>query len=197
MQPLCTDDVEVVVSGRCGCARCWYLLRTCCNSWNVLIIGMQDFNYLICSSLLNEWISKKLTILIVQMGNFYSVLFSPAKSSRLRYQLLRPGNLQSAFTTLHVRVELFTIMLSMCSLISFSSMNLPSVRVYDLNYLNWPLILGDFASDMFWKLMVSVSIIHVIAVCMLKGVPIITTGSLKSRKNGNPEIPLFMGCVST
>ena len=33
------------------------------------------------------------------------------------------------------------------------------------------------------------------AVCVLKGVPIITTGSLKSRKNGNPGMPIFTGCV--
>ena len=32
-------------------------------------------------------------------------------------------------------------------------------------------------------------------VCVLKGVPIITTGSLKSRKNGNPGMPIFTGCV--
>ena len=33
------------------------------------------------------------------------------------------------------------------------------------------------------------------AVCVLKGVPIITTGSLKSRKNRNPGMPIFTGCV--
>ena len=30
---------------------------------------------------------------------------------------------------------------------------------------------------------------------MLKGVPIITTGSPKSRENGNPGMPIFTGCV--
>ena len=28
-----------------------------------------------------------------------------------------------------------------------------------------------------------------------EGVPIITTGSLKPRKNGNPRMPIFTGCV--
>ena len=33
------------------------------------------------------------------------------------------------------------------------------------------------------------------AVSVLKGVPIITLGSLKSRKNRNPGMPIFTGCV--
>ena len=37
--------------------------------------------------------------------------------------------------------------------------------------------------------------LNVPAVCVLKGVPIITTGSLKSRENGNPGMPIFTGCV--
>ena len=53
------------------------------NLWNVLIIEMQDFSHLICSNSWNERIFEKLTILIVGTGNFYSVLFSPAKSFSL------------------------------------------------------------------------------------------------------------------
>ena len=34
-----------------------------------------------------------------------------------------------------------------------------------------------------------------IVYCSGRGVPIITTGCLKSRENGNPGIPIFTGCV--
>ena len=33
------------------------------------------------------------------------------------------------------------------------------------------------------------------AVYVVKGVPIITTGCLKSLENGNPGMPIFTGCV--
>ena len=39
--------------------------------------------------------------------------------------------------------------------------------------------------------------LNVPAVCVLKGVPIITTGCLKSHENGNPGMPIFTGCVYT
>ena len=61
------------------------ITRTRSNLWNVLIIGLQDFNYLIHGT--NEF-SKKLTILIVRTGNFYSVLFYPAKSFSLELPTL-------------------------------------------------------------------------------------------------------------
>ena len=51
---------------------------------------------------------------------------------------------------------------------------------------------------MFSNLTVSTSnirVIWIVAVCVLKGVPIITTGSLKSCKNGNHGMPIFTGCV--
>ena len=92
-----------------------------------------------------------------------------------------------------VRVQLLLIPRS-----SISSTNLPSIWVYDLYYLNWALILIHSAPDMST---VSASIRQYrthrpsSAVCVLKGIPIITTGSPKSRKNGNPGMPIFTGCV--
>ena len=57
---------------------CDYCIHS--NLWNILIIGTQGVNYLILSNSWNESIltKKKLTILIVRTGKFYSVLFSPA-----------------------------------------------------------------------------------------------------------------------
>ena len=92
-----------------------------------------------------------------------------------------------------VRVQLLLIPRS-----SISSTNLPSVWVYDLYYLNWALILVHSAPDMST---VSAYIRQYrthrpsSAICVLKGVPIITTGSLKSCKNGNHGMPIFTGCV--
>jgi len=71
------------------------------NLWNVLIIGTWDFNYSICSNSWNEWIfEKKLTILIVGTGTLYSV-FLLQNLSHLCWQLLTPGNIQSALTEGH------------------------------------------------------------------------------------------------
>ena len=82
-----TADLLGAVQGAKCCTRS--------NLWNILIIGMQDFNYLICSNSWNEWI---LTILIVQTGNIYSVLFPLHNLSFSCCQLLTPGNLQSTLT---------------------------------------------------------------------------------------------------
>ena len=52
-------------------------------------------------------------------------------------------------------------------------------------------ILGHYAPDM----SVLYASLHVPTVCSQRGVPIITTGYLKSRENGNPGMPIFTGCV--
>ena len=57
------------------------MYHTRSNLWNVLIIGMQDFNYLIPSK---SWNKEKTEIPIVRTGNFYSVLLSPANLSLAR-----------------------------------------------------------------------------------------------------------------
>ena len=71
---------------------------------------------------------------------------------------------------------------------------IPSVQVHDLYNLNWPLNTWPFLN---WKLCLPESYASPVssAVCILKGVPIITAGSLKSRKNGNPGMPIFTRCV--
>jgi len=66
------------------------------NTVLALIYGTQDFNYLIRSNSWNEWIfEKKLTILIVQVSNFYFPLHNLSRSC---YDLLTPWNLQSALS---------------------------------------------------------------------------------------------------
>ena len=59
-------------------------------------------------------------------------------------------------------------------------------------------ILGHYAPDMFWQLTVP-SVLYVSlnfpTVYSQRGVPIIMTGCLKSRQNGNPGMPIFTGCV--
>ena len=89
-----------------------------------------------------------------------------------------------------VRVQLLLIPRS-----SISSTNLPSVWVYDLYYLNWALILVHSAPDMSTVSASIIRTVHHQPFACQKGVPIITTGSLKSRKNGNPGMPIFTGCV--
>ena len=62
-----TADLLIVLGAVQGATYC-----TRSNLWNVLTIGKQEFNYLIWSNSWNERIlKKKLTILIVQTGNFY------------------------------------------------------------------------------------------------------------------------------
>ena len=62
------------------------ITRTHSNLWNVLIIELQNFNYLIHGT--NEFSKKKLTILIVWTDNFYSVLFFLQDLSHLCYNSL-------------------------------------------------------------------------------------------------------------
>ena len=40
----------------------------------------------------------------------------------------------------------------------------------------------------------AVCVIKLPTVCSQRGVPIIKTGYLKSRENGNPGMPIFTGC---
>ena len=101
---------------------------------------------------------------------------------------------ESPISTLLIRMQLFT------NPSIFNFQHEPFIcPVYDL-YTTWicNFILSHSAPDMFSNLTVSASnvrVIWIVAVCMLKGVPTITTGSLKSCKNGNPGMPIFTGCM--